>query len=179
MKRALILALALLLPLSAFAAGTSDETEKPDVTETSMECEEGTVFDEDTKECVEAESSFLDDDDRYQAVRELAYAGKINHAQMVLAAMTNQNDPRALTYYGFTHRKQGNLALANSYYERAIEADPNNLLARSYMAQGMVEAGDLEGARLQLAEIHARGGAGSWPATSLEITIERGTGFSY
>lgn len=179
MKKALFLVLALLLPVTAFAAGTSDETEKPEATETSIECEEGMVFDEETKECVKAESSLLNDHDRYLAIRELAYAGKIDHAQMVLAAMTNQDDPRALTYYGFTHRKQGNLALANSYYERAIAADPNNLLARSYMAQGLVEQGDLDGARLQLAEIHARGGAGTWPATSLEITIERGAGFSY
>lgn len=178
MKKALILALTLLMPISAYAAGSSDD-DKPKATETSMECAEGTIYDEDKKECVKAESNLINDDQRYEAIRQLAYAGKIDHAQTILASMTNQNDPRALTYYGFTHRKQGNLALANSYYQRAIAADPNNLLARSYMAQGMVEEGDLAGARLQLAEIKARGGAGTWPATSLEITIERGAGFSY
>ena len=62
-------------------------------------------------------------------------------AQAVLAAHPDQTDSRVLTYWGFTHRKLGNRALSQAYYDQAIAADPDNLLARSYMGQGFVEEG--------------------------------------
>ena len=137
------------------------------------------VWDEAKQRCVRPKQSSLDDDGLYQAVRELAYAGRFEDAQGVMDAMSDQNDDRVLTYRGFTARKMGNLTLANMFYEQAIEANPNNILARSYMAQGFIEAGDKVAALLQLREIQARGGAGTWAEKSLRLAIESGTSYNY
>ena len=47
------------------------------------------------------------------------------------------------------------------------------------MGQGKVAAGDKVAAVIQLREIQARGGAGTWAETSLRSAIETGTTYSY
>ena len=76
---------------------------------------------------------------------------------------------RVLTYRGFIARKTGNVELGMAYYRQAIARNPDNLLVRSYMGQSLVEQGKPAEARVQLVEILARGGAGTWPAESLRI----------
>lgn len=176
--RTLILTAALLFPMAAFAAGSSDNS-PPKPTQTTTTCQNGQVWDKKTKSCVDAQESRLDDDTRYGAVRELAYAGQYKEALYVLAAMSDQTESRVLTYYGFTHRKAGRTDLGMQYYQAALKTDPDNLLARSYMGQGLVAAGDIEAARVQLAEIESRGGKSSWPETSLRKAIETGKTYSY
>jgi len=166
------------LPAVAFAAGSGMQT-APKPTQTSKECEGVRVWDEIKERCVTPKQSSLDEDGLYGAVRELAYAGRIQDAQGVLRAMADQNSDRVLTYWGFTHRKLGNLDAAMMFYTAALEQNPDNMLARSYMGQGLVASGDLDGAKLQLAEIEARGGAYSWPATSLRQAIYIGKTFDY
>ena len=175
---ALTLALALSLPTLAFAAG-GDSTKPPTTTDTTKTCLFGRVYDPQTKKCVKpAKSSSLDADTLYGAVRELAYAGKYEHAQAVLAEM-DQGDDRVLTYWGFTHRKMGNAALANAYYDRAIAANPDNILAQSYMAQGFVQVGRTDEAIAQWKEIMARGGEGTWAEVSLRESIRTGMTYAY
>ncbi|WP_020590605.1 tetratricopeptide repeat protein [Kiloniella laminariae] len=176
--RTFILTTALLLPMAAFAAGSSDNT-PPKPTETTKVCGNHKIWDQKTKTCVDARDSRLDDDTRYNAVRELAYAGEYNGALYTLAAMSDQSESRVLTYYGFTHRKVGRTDVGMQYYEAALKADPDNLLARSYMGQGLVDAGKIEAARAQLVEIEARGGQNSWPETALRQAIETGKTDSY
>ena len=106
-----------------------------------------------SNKCVPAKSSALDDKDRYQAVRELAYAEQYVAAALVLDAMANQRDDQVLTYRGFLLRKTGHFEKAMTVYESAVAANPNNLLVRSYMGQGLVEAGGLLGAQKQHQEI--------------------------
>ena len=85
---AIVVAASLALPVTGFAAGSggsSDSTKPPSSTKTSKSCFFGKVYDPATKKCVKADkSSALDDDTLYGAVRELAYAGKYEHAQVVL-----------------------------------------------------------------------------------------------
>ena len=119
--------------------------------------------------------SELNDDLLYDAVRELAYAGRYLDAQGVMDAMADQASDRVLTYRGFTARKLGDLSLANVHYEMAISLNPDNIAARSYMGQGFVEAGDKVAALMQLREIQARGGQGTWAEVSLRQAIETGT----
>lgn len=176
--RALVFTTALLFPFAAFAAGTSDDS-PPQPTETSTSCNNGQVWDKKTEACVDAKESRLDDDTRYEAAREFAYAGRYDDALNVLAAMSDQSESRVLTYYGFAHRKAGRTELGMQYYLQALNADPDNLLARSYMGQGLVEAGDVKAARVQLAEIVARGGASGWPETSLRRAIKTGRTYNY
>lgn len=171
------IALAVMVPSFAFAVGSDDDT-PPTPTQTTTTCEAGQVFDTKSQSCVDKSSTLIDDDTRYQAVRELAYAGAFHRAAGVLDAM-DQDDSRVLTYRGFLARKTGNLLAANAYYRAALDVNPDNLLARSYMGQGLAIAGDIKAARTQLTEIRIRGGRNSWAEAALKHAIERGTAASY
>ena len=175
-----ILPIILMAPGLAFAAGSGgDGGNEPTSTETTKSCTGTQVWDETKKECVDAQDSQLDSDTLYDAVRELAYAGRYLDAQGVLQAMPDQADDRVLTYWGFTHRRLGNVELANAFYQDAIDRNPNNILARSYMAQGFVEAGRMDEAVAQWREITARGGKGSWAETSLREALRTGVTQNY
>ncbi len=169
--------LLIVVPLSANAAGGNDSP--PNQTQTSTQCTNGKVWDKKKKKCVPPQQSSLTQDELYEAVRELAYVGKNEDSLHVLSAMQDQNASRVLTYYGFNHRKAGRVDVGMKYYRRALVLDANNLLARSYMGQAFVASGDLEAAKIQLAEIRARGGAGGWPEWSLDHAITTGKTYSY
>lgn len=152
---------------SAFAAGGGSDASQ-------TQCGDGKVYDEASKSCVDQKSE-LNDTQIYQLARQFAYAGQYDDAMKTLARAKNQNDPRILTYYGYTNRKLGNVDLAMDYYNRAIAADADNLLARSYMGQGMVQEGDLEGARAQLVEIRDRGGKDTYAYKALYEALKTGS----
>ncbi len=175
--RLTILAFAM-LPFPVLAAGTEDP-EPPKPTETTEVCPDGQVWDLATKACMSPEDSSNDDSARLRDVRELAYAGRYQVAFDVLRGVENQSNPMALTYYGFLHRKTGQADLAMRYYDAALQADPDNLLARSYQGQGHVAAGDMARAQAQLVEIRMRGGRGTWAEASLVKAIATGVGSSY
>ena len=176
--RLMMLVACLCLPAAAFAAG-GDDWSAPKPTQTTKDCKGAKVWDQKSGKCVDPKRSSLDADTLYGAVRELAYAGRLRDAQVVLAAMPDQASPRVLTYWGFTHRKLGHRELASQYYERAIASDPDNLLARSYMGQGFVEEGKLGLALTQWKEIRKRGGTGTWPEVSLRQALETGHTSTY
>lgn len=152
---------------SAFAAGGDGDA-------TATQCKEGKVYDEASKSCIDQKSE-LNDTQIYQVARQFAYAGKYDDALAMLKRAKNQDDPRILTYYGYTNRKLGNVDIAMDYYNRAIAADADNLLARSYMGQGLVQQGDLEGARAQLVEIRDRGGKDSYAYKALYEALKSGS----
>lgn len=167
------------LPAAALAAGGGSPTPPP-TTPTTAECAEGRVYDAERGGCVLIERSSLGDDALFDAARELAYAGRVADAGAVLDRMSDQQEGRVLTYRGFAARASGDMPAAMGFYRAALALDPANHAARSYMGQGLAAAGDLEGARVQLSEIRARGGRGEWPEISLRLAIEGGgRGFSY
>jgi tetratricopeptide (TPR) repeat protein len=176
--RLLLAASLSILPFAAFAAG-SDDSEPPTPTETTTECEKGQVWDEKTKACVTAEDSSLNDDQRYNAVRELAYAGRYDDALAMLATMSEGDTARVLTYRGFALRKSGQIEQGIAAYEQAIALDPANILARSYYGQLLVEMNELDLARSQLAAIRATGRTGTWAETALATAIETGVTYTY
>lgn len=168
--RGLLLAGCLTVAFSApaFAAGEeSDETKPPPKTETTTKCADGKIWDKKRKECVTPKKSSFNDEDLYKAAREFAYAGQYQNAINVLTLASNQNDPRILNYLGYANRKAGRMELGMSYYRKALQADANYILARSYMGQALMEQGDEQGARVQLVEIRDRGGENSWAYRSL------------
>ncbi|MDW3225597.1 MAG: hypothetical protein R8G34_22345 [Paracoccaceae bacterium] len=171
----IILGAALLFPTTLLAAGGGND--EPPI-KPAIACEGAQVFDERIRRCVDPKESSLDRDQLYQTVRHMAYAGRYHDAQVVLSAM-DADDPGRLTYMGFTHRKLGNIELGNIFYQRAIDQDPGNILARSYMGQGYVAAGDMVAALVQLRAIQEHGGTGSWSETSLRKAIETGTTYNY
>lgn len=162
------------LAAPVWAAGDSTPT-KP----VSKDCKNGKVFSESKGRCVKQQDSSLTDEDYFKALRSLAYAGENAAAQDLLALLDNQQSDLALTYWGFTHRRMGNVETGMDYYGKALAQNPDNLLARSYMGQALVEAGRLDLARVQLKEIRDRGGDGSWPEVSLAQAIQTGTTFNY
>lgn len=177
--RTSILAVALLtLPSFAFAAG-SDSSEPPKPSEGTKKCWGKRVFDKETGKCVKPEQSSMNTDDLLEAARELAYLDRFEDSQAVLSALPDQNDSRVLTYWGFTNRKLGKTDLANAFYEQAIAQNPDNILARSYMAQGFVEQGYYGQALAQWKEIRARGGEGTWAEASLRQALETGVTVNY
>lgn len=172
-------ALALLLvPALSFAAG-SDDAEPPTPTATTTECTDGTVFDDERNACVAPEESGLNNDERYRAVRELAYAGQPDAALRVLAAMTEGQTDRVLTYTGFVNRQLGRWEAAVAAYEQALEINPDNILARSYFGQALILMSETGLATAQLDEIRARGGAGTWAEASLSEAILTGATKNY
>jgi tetratricopeptide (TPR) repeat protein len=180
----IFLVLLMIFPGFANAAGSGGDggstwTNPPATTETTKNCRGVKVWDAKTKKCVAPKESSLDQEMLMQAVRELAYAGRIEDAQGVLRVMDDQNSDLVLTYWGFTSRKLGKADLARNYYNKAIANNPDNILARSYMGQGFVSEGRIEEATEQLTEINARGGEGTWAEASLRKAIRTGTTFDY
>lgn len=171
-----LLTTALILPFAAtasFAAGGGEEKAP-----TKPKCETGLIYDKKTKSCVVAKESNLDVDSLYENVRELAYAGRFGDVLVVLAQMP-QDDDRTLTYLGFTNRKLGKMEVAMDYYNEAIRINPANVLARSYMGQGLVDMGLITEAKAQLDAIRANGGAGTWAEASLSKAIETGQTYNF
>jgi tetratricopeptide (TPR) repeat protein len=167
-----------LTPTCGFAAGGAGDT-PPKPSETTTTCAEGLVWDIATQGCLTPEDSTNDDSARLNDVRELAYAGHYQAALDVLDTLDNRAAPLALTYYGFVHRKAGRVAVGMAYYDAALAADPDNLLARSYMGQGHVASGDVVLAQAQLTQIRMRGGRGTWAETALQQAISGGQATSY
>lgn len=175
----MILAAALsLTPMVAFAAGSGD-SEPPTPTETTTQCEEGQVWDEKTETCVVPEEQSLNDDQRFGAVRELAYAGRYAEAKRVLAAMTEGETSRVMTYQGFLLRQTGQVEDGIAAYERAIALDPANSLARSYYGQLLVQMDEIALAQAQLDAIRAQGGSGTWAETALATAIATGVTYTF
>ena len=166
------------LPFAAFAAG-SDETVPPTPTETTTECKEGEVWDEKTKLCTAPEDARLNDDTRFGAVRELAYAGRPDDALRVLSAMREGQTDRVLTYLGFTNRKAGRLEEGLAFYAQALTRNPDNLLARSYLGQAYVDMGETTLAAAELNQIRARGGEITWAYASLDQALITGQTTNY
>ena len=175
----MILAAALALaPQLALAVG-SDDSEPPKPTATTTECAKGEVWDEKTKACIKAEDQSLNDDQRYGAVRELAYAGRLDEAMAMLATMTEGDTSRVLTYRGFLLRQTGRVEEGIAAYERAIALDPANILARSYYGQLLVQMDERQLAQAQLDAIRTAGGTGTWAETALARAITTGVTYSY
>lgn len=167
-----------LFPMAAFAAGGGGDV-APKPSETTTTCAEGLIWDLATQSCMSPENSTNDDSARLNDVRELAYEGYYQAALDVLDTLEDPQAPLALTYYGFAHRKAGRVALGMDYYNAALQADPNNHLARSYLGQGHVASGQLVLAQAQLTEIRMRGGRDTWAEASLAQAIATGVGPSY
>lgn len=177
----LLMATALALQTFAFAPAVSaagGDSSPPKPTNTTKKCLFGRVYDEAAGRCVKPNKTNFSEEQLYQAVRELAYDGQFENAQNVLRVM-DQDDDRVLTYWGFTYRKMGEAELAETYYQRAIESNPDNILARSYMGQGYVTEGKTELTIAQWREIKARGGEGTWAEASLREAIRTGLTYSY
>ncbi|MGR3637814.1 MAG: tetratricopeptide repeat protein [Shimia sp.] len=175
MKVILSAAVALVGAAPAFAAGDATPVEPKPV----KECKKNKVWSEKKDRCVKPENASVTDDTLYDNVRALAHNQRFEDAQLILSAMSDQSEDRVLTYWGFTHRKLGDVDQGMAFYDQALVQNPNNILARSYLGQAHVEAGNLGAARAELSEIRKRGGAGTWAEASLASALQTGVTFNY
>ena len=100
------------------AAGFDDDL-PPAPTPTTTDCKDTEIFDEEAQSCIPAQDSRLDDDQRYMAVRELAYMGDDDPGHYVRAAAIlglMEDSARVQTYHGFIARKQGDTPMAMIHY---------------------------------------------------------------
>ena len=155
----------------AYAAGSDGGSSTTTVTPT---CKKGKVWDKSKRKCVEAEeSSQLDDDNLFEAARDLAYNKRYEEAIHVLKLAENQDDPRILNYLGYSHRKLGMVEKGLTYYSAALKEDPDYTLVMEYMGEAFLQLNQVDKAREQLAEIEKRCGKDCREYTMLETEINR------
>lgn len=160
---ALAVSLGLLGAARSGAVGMEDDT-PPAPTATTLECPEGQVWDVERATCLDIEESRLPQrpEALIATVRELAYADRLVDARALLGRAVDQGDTMVLTYLGYVTRKMGDMEIGLAHYNRALAVAPDNHLARAYLGLAHLQNGQVELAKVQLAEIRARGGAGLW-----------------
>ena len=120
----------------------------------------------------------LNDDQIYQAGYWLAQAGKFEEALAQFRKAQNQDDPRILNYIGYSTRKLGRVDEALTYYRKALNLNPDYTMARAYLGEALLEKGEIEFAKEQLAEIKKRCGAScaEYAELAAQITSFEATG---
>jgi tetratricopeptide (TPR) repeat protein len=82
--------------------------------------------------------------------------------------------PDILTYQGYTWRKKGDYARAESYYRQALAIAPDHRGATEYYGELKVERGDISGARTMLARLDRICAYGCAEAEELRRWIDAG-----
>jgi Tfp pilus assembly protein PilF len=82
--------------------------------------------------------------------------------------------PDVLTYQGYTWRKKGDHARAETYYQQALAVAPNHRGATEYYGELKVERGDMAGAKQMLAKLDASCAYGCAEAEELRRWIDAG-----
>lgn len=103
-------------------------------------------------------ASALSDDELFYAGYWLSRAGEHKLALHYLSLVRDPNTARVLTYVAYSTRKLGGWDKAMDYYGRALAADPNYTIARAYLGAALLERGQIDKARTELAEIERRCG---------------------
>jgi Flp pilus assembly protein TadD len=90
------------------------------------------------------------------------------------AAETFGPHPDILTYQGYTWRKKGDYARAETYYREALAIDPRHIGATEYYGELKAARGDIAGARLMLAKLDNLCAYGCADAEELRRWIDAG-----
>jgi Tfp pilus assembly protein PilF len=90
------------------------------------------------------------------------------------AAETFGPHPDILTYQGYTWRKKGDYARAETYYREALAIDPRHIGATEYYGELKAARGDIAGARLMLAKLDKLCAYGCADAEELRRWIDAG-----
>ncbi|MEX2318577.1 MAG: tetratricopeptide repeat protein [Bauldia sp.] len=112
-------------------------------------CEQGTIYDKETKTCVARSSELIDERDLYLTGRELALAGRYDDALDLLNAVADK-DAMTLTMIGYATRKLGRTEEGIAIYHQALAIDPDNLNTHEYLGEGYLAAGRIDLAEAEL-----------------------------
>ncbi|MGL4490917.1 MAG: tetratricopeptide repeat protein [Rhizobiaceae bacterium] len=168
-----------MLVMAAQAAGDApapkDASEMTDIEKAEKKCKDtkGKVWDKKAQKCADAQQGSLDDESIYETGRYLATNGRYDEAITILNFVANPDDKRVLNYLGYAYRKSGQIDVGLKYYQASLAIDPDYVLVREYMGEALIQKGDIQGAKAQLAEIEARCGVTCEPYVDLAAELAK------
>lgn len=107
--------------------------------------------------CVGRASARMADEELFYAGYWLAKSGQYKTALGYLT-LAREKDERVLTYIGYATRKLGDVDAALPLYRKALEVNPDYVVARAYLGEAFLSKGEPDKARGELAEIAQRCG---------------------
>jgi tetratricopeptide (TPR) repeat protein len=138
-----------------------------------------------TQKKKKAKQSSLDDPAFVQGYR-AAYAtiydrNEFAEAIAQLKALGHDDHPNVANLIGYSYRKLGDYKLAQTWYERALKADPNHVLTWQYYGLWQIEQGNRDQAQYHLSRIAAICGSDCAEYRSLAAALEKpaGSGLVY
>ena len=98
-----------------------------------------------------------------------------------LRALGHDDSAAVANLIGYSYRKLGDYKLAQAWYERALQADPNHVKTWQYYGLWQIEQGNRDQALYHLNKIALLAGTGSEEYRSLAQALEKppGTGLVY
>jgi tetratricopeptide (TPR) repeat protein len=98
-----------------------------------------------------------------------------------LKALGHDDNAGVANLIGYSYRKLGDYRLSQTWYERALKADPNHVLTWQYYGLWQIEQGNRDQASYHLSRIAAICGTGCDEYRSLAAALEKppGTGLVY
>ena len=98
-----------------------------------------------------------------------------------LKALGHDDSANVANLIGYSYRKLGDYKLSQTWYERALKANPNHVLTWQYYGLWQIEQGNRDQASYHLSRIAAICGTGCDEYRSLAAALEKppGTGLVY
>lgn len=98
-----------------------------------------------------------------------------------LKALGHDDNANVANLIGYSYRKLGDYKLSQTWYERALKADPKHVLTWQYYGLWQIEQGNRDSAQYHLAHIASICGTGCDEYRSLAAALEKppGTGLVY
>ncbi len=166
--------LALAAALAAGTSFTAAHAAGSDSSTSTKTCKNGWVYSSSKKKCVKQTSEVVPDKSLKAQGWALARSGQYENAVDLFRLVADKRDPEALNGLGYSHRKMGLVEQGIAFYQKALDADPNYILAREYLGEGYVKLGKMDLAREQLSEIGTRCGTACEEYLLLARAIDTG-----
>jgi len=98
-----------------------------------------------------------------------------------LKALGHDDHPNVANLIGYSYRKLGDYKLSQTWYERALKADPNHVLTWQYYGLWQIEQGNRDQAQYHLSRIATICGSDCAEYRSLAAALEKppGSGLVY
>jgi tetratricopeptide (TPR) repeat protein len=126
------------------------------------------------------------DDDAFRQGYRAAHATIYQHNDYAAAigqlkSLGHDDNAGVANLIGYSYRKLGDYRLSQTWYERALKADPNHVLTWQYYGLWQIEQGNRDQASYHLSRIAAICGTGCDEYRSLAAALEKppGTGLVY
>lgn len=158
-----------LLAVTASGSGAEQRLSK-DVGPVSGACDRFEKGSQSWSSCVGVAKAGMPENELFYAGYWLAKSGKYEEALGYLE-LASKRDERVETYIGYATRKMGNVEAALPHYARALDLNPNYVVARAYLGEAYLSQGDKSRAKAELQEIGARCGVTCVEYRDLESQI--------